>query len=276
MKAIMMLLVATMLISSPTIYSQSPGPDAPKESTPPSAQAPATPAPAPAMRNADVVAMVEAGLASTVIMAKIKASEVDFDTSTPALTDLSKKGVPQDVMTEMITRPKGPPSKNDSANPYMDMYKSAMAHSNQILSAIQHPVTLVADGKSTVIDPLTGRVQAVNAFVKVMLYMTFSGDSASLRIKQKRPEIKVKSNVNPSGHFYLVKTDPSKKHKNRSVKIGRGYFTYESGPDKDWCVDLVITKLNENEWLMVPVKDLKPGEYGIFNGYQLFDFAVER
>jgi len=234
----------------------------------------AAPAASSVLKNSDIISMAEAGLSNPIIIAKIKASEVDFDTSTQALVELSKKGIAQEIVTEMIARPKGAPASSDAANPYMSAYSSAMAQANNMMSSIQHPVTLVADGKSVVIDPLTGRAQAVNAFFKVMVYMVYEGSASSLRIKQTRPEIRVKSNGNPGGHFYLVKTESLKKDKSRSVKVGSGYFKYESGPDKDWCIEVAINKLNENEWSLVPVADLKPGEYGVFNGYQLFDFAV--
>lgn len=227
------------------------------------------------LKNADIVSMVGAGLASPVIIAKMKASEVDFDTSTPALVELTQKGVSQDIITEMIGRPKGAAASSEAANPYMSAYTGAMAQANNMIAAIQHPVTLVADGKSVAIDPLTGRAQAVNAFFKVMVYMVYSGASSSLRIKQRQPEIRVRSNGNPGGHFYLVRVDSQAKAKTRSIKVGSGYFKYESGPDKDWCIEASTKKLNENEWSLIPTGDLKPGEYGVFNGYQLFDFAVD-
>lgn len=228
------------------------------------------------LKNADIVSMITAGLPSAVILAKMNASTVDFDVSTPALIKLNKDGVTQSIITEMISRPHGGPVSSATTNPFGEAYTRAMARAHGMITSIQHPVTLIADGKSTVLEPLTGRVQAVSAFVHVLVYMVYNGTKASVRIKEKRPEISIKSSVNPGGHFYLVKMDAQRRKNTRSVKIGRGTFTYESGPDKDWCVEVRTKKLNENEWLMVPDRDMKPGEYGVFNGYQLFDFAIEK
>ena len=255
--------VVTISFLALTAFSQT------VQAPPPEATAPA------ALTNADVISMVQLGLSSPVILAKMKASPVNFDTATPALVDLSKKGVPQEIVMEMISRPSGPPISKDAASPMGDAYASAMGQVTAMMQAVQHPVTFLADGKGIAIDPLTGRAQAVSTFMHAMVYMVYAGARAETRTKQKRPELRVRSNGNPSGHFYLVRTDVQAKEGRRSVKVGSGVFHYESGPDKDWCVDFALTKLNENEWSMIPAKDLKPGEYGVFNGYQLFDFGVD-
>lgn len=56
------------------------------------------------MTNKTVVEMVKAGLSAEIIAAKIRASVVNFDTSTAALKDLSDAGVPETVVVEMITQ----------------------------------------------------------------------------------------------------------------------------------------------------------------------------
>src|SRR5664280_2423577 len=54
------------------------------------------------LTNADVIQMVRAGISPVVIQAKIAASRTAFDTSTPALVELSKAKVPDSVVTAMI------------------------------------------------------------------------------------------------------------------------------------------------------------------------------
>jgi hypothetical protein len=72
--------------------------------------------------NADVVAMVKAGLDEAVIIAKIRHSPVSFDVSTAGLIDLKNSGVPSSIVTVMLERPQGapagaPPPKETAAQP---------------------------------------------------------------------------------------------------------------------------------------------------------------
>ena len=52
--------------------------------------------------NDDVVKMVTLGIAPSVIITKIKNTPCDYDTSINALADLTKKGVPESVISAMI------------------------------------------------------------------------------------------------------------------------------------------------------------------------------
>jgi hypothetical protein len=52
--------------------------------------------------NADVVQMVKAGFSPELVIAKIKASKVNFDTSAPTLTVLKTDDVPDSVLVVMV------------------------------------------------------------------------------------------------------------------------------------------------------------------------------
>lgn len=56
------------------------------------------------MTNADVIKLVKAGLTMNTIETKIYASTVSFDVSTDALIELSRDGVPDQVVRAMIVR----------------------------------------------------------------------------------------------------------------------------------------------------------------------------
>jgi hypothetical protein len=60
-----------------------------------------------AVVNADIVEMSRAGLAPSVLIAKIKSSECKFDTSPSALVELKEAGVADDVLMEMVRNPNG-------------------------------------------------------------------------------------------------------------------------------------------------------------------------
>lgn len=60
---------------------------------------------APALTNKDVLDMIRSGLTADVIVAKIKSSETNFDTSPSALAELKAANVPDNVMLAMVKGP---------------------------------------------------------------------------------------------------------------------------------------------------------------------------
>ena len=75
--------------------------------SPAQTQDPAAPAKAqtPALTNKDVLDMMKAGVTADVIVAKIKSSETNFDTSPNALAELKAANVPDSVMLAMVKGP---------------------------------------------------------------------------------------------------------------------------------------------------------------------------
>jgi hypothetical protein len=59
----------------------------------------------PALTNKDVLDMIKAGVTADVIVAKIKSSETNFDTSPAALAELKAANVPDSVMLAMVKGP---------------------------------------------------------------------------------------------------------------------------------------------------------------------------
>lgn len=91
--AILMLSLSMAVVAFPA-RSQDPNPTKPQTT-------------APALTNKDVVEMIKAGLTADVVVAKIKSSETNFDTTPAALTELKAAGVPDNVILAMV---KGPAS----------------------------------------------------------------------------------------------------------------------------------------------------------------------
>jgi len=69
-----------------------------------------------ALTNKDITAMVSAGLPAEVIVAKIKSSTTDFDTSPASLTELKKAGIPDNVILAMVEGSAKTPSKAAISN----------------------------------------------------------------------------------------------------------------------------------------------------------------
>jgi hypothetical protein len=63
------------------------------------------------LTNKDVVQMVKSGLGEEIVVAKIRSSPSNFDTSPAALTQLKSEGVPDKVILAMVN---GPEKKTDS------------------------------------------------------------------------------------------------------------------------------------------------------------------
>lgn len=59
----------------------------------------------PALTNSDISSMLKAGLGPEIIVAKIKTSSCNFDTSPAALQELKTAGVPEDVILAMVQAP---------------------------------------------------------------------------------------------------------------------------------------------------------------------------
>lgn len=62
-----------------------------------------------ALRNSDVLLMVESGVKPREIIARIVTSNCIFDTFPPVLKDLRRRGVPNAVLKVMVRVPSGPP-----------------------------------------------------------------------------------------------------------------------------------------------------------------------
>lgn len=67
--------------------------------------APTTQTPATSLTNKDVLEMLKAGLTADVIVAKIKSSPTNFDTSPAALAELKAANVPDAVILAMVSGP---------------------------------------------------------------------------------------------------------------------------------------------------------------------------
>ena len=73
--------------------------------------------PAAALSNLDVLEMLKGGLATDLIVAKIKASESKFDTSVETLKKLQAEAVPGEIIMTMIVAGKRPVTAVESAGP---------------------------------------------------------------------------------------------------------------------------------------------------------------
>src|SRR5579863_10647 len=77
------------------------------------------------LTNADVMMMAKANFGDQVIVKEIQAEETDFDVSVPALIDLKKNGVSQQVIEAMISAS----SKTHAVNAPSESHENSASHS---------------------------------------------------------------------------------------------------------------------------------------------------
>ncbi len=66
----------------------------------------------PRLTNKEILEMAQAGISSEIIIAKIKVSRCNFDTTPSVLAELKQKGIPNGVLLAMVEAPYGPPRTN--------------------------------------------------------------------------------------------------------------------------------------------------------------------
>ena len=72
------------------------------------------------LTNKDVADMLNSGLAAEIVVAKVKASACNFDTSPAALEAMKKAGIPDSVIVAMVQAPAAPaPSDRQHARVYV-------------------------------------------------------------------------------------------------------------------------------------------------------------
>jgi hypothetical protein len=96
-----LMLSLSMIVAFPSAQNQDPNTVKPEQTS-------------AALTNKDVVEMIKAGLTADVVVAKIRSSATNFDTSPAALTDLKATNVPDSVILAMV---KGPATSASETSP---------------------------------------------------------------------------------------------------------------------------------------------------------------
>jgi hypothetical protein len=151
--------------------------------------------------NKDIAEMVKAGVSADVVIAKIKTSFCQFDTSPPALVSLKEAGVPDAVLLEMVRNPHGmqPAVERAPARPTPPAEppprEQSKAPSDGLpeygdISEIRrmHRVYVVADdidSQSTLINSLRqyGGLQIVGSPDRAEVFITFGQGTSATAIQ---------------------------------------------------------------------------------------------
>jgi hypothetical protein len=204
--------------------------------------------------NAEIVKLTKADMGDAVIIAKINgAASVKFATDTDDLVKLKDAGVSKAVIAAMLERSSAAPPKSPNG--------SAAASVSLVSTDGTVPLTM-ADGEvSTIVAP----------FVGMKRFVSIPEISATVRTKDRKPSVTLATDKDPHKIYWVVKLDQDKDKDdmNRSMDVespGMWGGVMSSAPDDDFMVKCDITQQQGGVWKFTPVKDLKPGEYGLYVG----------
>ena len=266
----------------------------------------ATPKPAAAavvdstvLTNKDILDMQKIGLPPEILVAKIKSSQCNFDTSPASLQALKTGGLGDSVILAMVEAPSGqanvatvldPPdfaSTSSQSGPHSND-PSAGALDVQPLSAGFYYKTAQGWQKLEPISLAGGGLKHVGKMfvpgLTPQMVWTFRGAESPIQIEDKRPTFCIKEFpevAGIAGHsehaLLIVRFDKKKDHRELQTTNGGNVFTFKGGLSKDRMPDITTKTVSDGVFMVTPTEDLKPGEYMItFDavGTDGYDFGV--
>lgn len=242
------------------------------------------------LTNADVIALIEAGLSEGIVLEKIRASAVQFDTSTEALLSLKKAGVPDRVIRLMVNPDAKADVPTSAAAPWQPVADTKPAPCQAPASG---PIPWLAGS-----SPAMWSVEATSKERTEMMYergtmhdVGFMGIGAVLLVLHPiRAQLRLSRN--PVFHSCinatdtpLVKFELDREADERNTSVGRMTPFKRSYriSEKD-LVPISFTKTPQGYFEITPRSELLPGEYGFvpqasigyFNaGERVYTFGVD-
>lgn len=250
------------------------------------------------MTNESVIKLHEAGLPADVILAKIRSSQTNFDTTVDALVALSEIGIPKEVLAEMAGgSSSAPPSPEPAPTPTptgqtIVVRQGASAAPNVVANFAGTPcpspgIFVASSGELHEIDPSTytqgkssGRfLSAVTYGIKsVKSRAVIQGTTSNVRVPAGSPTFyfcfeetesglsyETSGATNPS-EFLLVEFTVDNKKRHRWFVAGKlnAWAGQQSGAPPKALRDTGYEKLNPGVYRVTPRGILPPGEYGFY------------
>lgn len=254
------------------------------------------------LNNQTVVSLVQAGLGSESVIAKIKASAGTYDTSTSALIALKQANVPDAVIAAMVDRSTSPVLANATAD-----------------NASPNPLAPHSPGIYLLEPAGAGRMHRIDATVSnqtkssnMLGYVMTSGIS-SMRMKSviPNPFARVRTSgrrpvfyfyLNPKGvmaevsqfgsplnavanspnEFSLLRLDQKKDRREVSIGSFNAFSGIKTGVRDKARIAFSYEDVAPGVYKVIPSADLPPGEYGYIlsmtstggAGARVFDFSI--
>ena len=247
------------------------------------------------LTNDSVTSMVKGGLSEAVVLARIRSSPANFDTSTSSLLALKKAGVSDKVIEAMVTAPRSgaaaaPAAPTPAAPPAATSVPPPSVSASARSSAGGAAATLPRDSiyhlngaKYTELQPQVVEIEMSHAVFSQKSEVVLGGRRAEYRITDKQPQFY--SYYAPT-EALLVKLKPGDKKNDRNLKMGSGGYHPYGGSSRQGIrgEDRIAVK-SEREangfYRITPSSPLPSGEYGFIvlsgatAGGRMFDFGVD-
>lgn len=256
------------------------------------------------LRNADVIALLDAGIGETAVIAMIETSEVEFDTQTQTILSLSTQGVPSDVIAAMVRAENAAVELSDSSpdpsEPHFPGFYLMDDWSPEARMWKIDPTVSTQTKTGGIFGyALTGGL--ASASVKAVI----SGESAAHQTPNSRPEFYVYfggmdgtdsgvfstgfgNGIQSPNEFSLIEL--KQKRDRREARVGSMNIAGAKAGvmDKDQ-IPFSYEQIDQGVFRITPDADLEPGEYGfLFSlvggagpgisggvaGARIFDFTV--
>ncbi len=214
------------------------------------------------LTNADVIKMLNAGLAPETVRLTVRTAPSKFDTSPDGLIALKQAGVDESVVEAMISAQAGggaPAGKSGSDTPRIN----------------PEEIMLVDEGQRHQMRYTVAQVRTAARAMGwggVGTYAVLNGPQARLRISNPRPafDIAVPGNAQPESYLTLA-SFAVRRNNTREVLIGGGYRSYSTGIHPDRIVPTRGEPLADQSgapdgftlFRVTPDRDLAPGEYAL-------------
>jgi hypothetical protein len=247
------------------------------------------------LTNDSVISMVKGGLGEAVVLARIRSSPANFDTSTNSLLALKKAGVSDKVIEAMVSAPRSGAAAAAPAAPTPAAPSATSAPSPSVSAAARNSAggaaaTLPRDsifhlnGANYVeMQPQVVEIEVSNAVFSSKSDVVLGGRRAEYRITDKQPQFY--SYFAPT-EALLVKLKPGDKKNDRNLKMGSGgYHPYGGSSRQGVRSEDRIAVKSEREangfYRISPSSPLPAGEYGFIvlsgatAGGRMFDFGVD-
>lgn len=264
--------------------------------------------------NADVVAMINAGLPESTIIMAIKQGPAGFDTSPMALIELKNQGATAGMLEAMMqSHPSNEPTpaKKGTGNALLDAYNQEMSGRGEVSlvdgtnSVVKKtPKGKVVEGGGVILVDGNNRVRMKYAFmesesrgkanvirqfvpfVPSKLYRKLDGQHSACRIVQGAPsfEFNMSRDVQPTTRVALIAL--AVRNRDRIIQISSSGFTgISNGFPKKRIIPIKITEIQagrtaaaswQTRYVVTPETLLTPGEYAlVFGQHKAYDFGVD-
>jgi hypothetical protein len=251
------------------------------------------------LTNDSVISMVKGGLGEAVVLARIRSSPANFDTSTNSLLALKKAGVSDKVIEAMVSAPRSgaaaaaapapavpapAPAPSSGSAPAPSVSASARSSAGGAAATLPRDSIYHLNGaKYTELQPQVIEIEMNMAFFSQKSEVVLGGAKAEYRITDKQPQFY--SYYAPT-EALLVKLKPGDKKNDRNLKMGSGGYHPFGGSSRQGVrsEDRIAVK-SEREtngfYRITPASPLPSGEYGFIvlsgtsAGGRMFDFGVD-